>query len=83
MPEQSIDSVVIEISTESNAAAKNLDAVASALGRLNANSRLTRTINNLTKLTAAVRGMNGLESAANSITRISTAIQGLDRKSVV
>lgn len=77
MPEQSIDSVVIEISTESSAAAKNLDAVASALGRLNANSRLTRTINNLTKLTAAVRGMNGLESAANSITRISTAIQGL------
>lgn len=72
-----LSNLIIEVDAEAGSAEKTLDSVASALVRLNSNSRITRTVNNLTKLSTALRSFQGLNASANSITKISYAIKNL------
>lgn len=75
--EVDLSSLIIEIDADASTAGKSLDSVASALSRLSANSRITRTVNNLTKLRIALAGFQSMGSAADSLTRISTAVSKL------
>lgn len=75
--EVDLSSLIIEIDADASTAGKSLDSVASALSRLNANSRITRTVNNLTKLRTALTGFQSIGSAADSLTRVSAAVSKL------
>lgn len=72
-----ISSLFIDIEAASNGADKSIDAVASALARLNANSKITATANRLTKLSSSLRSLQGLNSVGNVLTKVSVAVQKL------
>lgn len=76
MPENNVDisQVTIEVEAEASAAGKNIDSLASALSRLNSNSKLTRIINNLDKLSTTLQKFQGLNASANALTKISVAV---------
>lgn len=76
MAENNVDisQVTIEVEAEASAAGKNIDSLASALSRLNSNSKLTRIINNLDKLSATLQKFQGLNASANALTKISVAV---------
>lgn len=60
----------IEVDANADQAGKGIDSLSAALGRLNANSKLTRVINNLTKLSAALdqlRQVAGVSSGLNQL----------------
>lgn len=59
-----IDSLEIQIQSNSGSAAANIDALAASLGNLNSNANLTKVTNNLTKL-------------ATSLTTLKTALAGM------
>lgn len=76
MAENNVDisQVTIEVGAEASAAGKNIDSLASALSRLNSNSKLTRIINNLDKLSTTLQKFQGLNASANALTKISVAV---------
>lgn len=76
MAENNVDisQVTIEVEAEASAAGKNIDSLASALSRLNSNSKLTRIINNLDKLSTTLQKFQGLNASANALTKISVAV---------
>lgn len=51
--------------------------MASALSRLNSNSRITKTVNSLTKLSTALKAFQGTNATANSLIKIGYALQNL------
>ena len=76
MAENNVDisQVTIEVEAEASAAGKNIDSLASALSRLNSNSKLTRVINNLDKLSTTLQKFQGLNASANALTKISVTV---------
>lgn len=51
--------------------------MASALSRLNSSSRITKTVNSLTKLSTALKAFQGTNATANSLIKIGYALQNL------
>lgn len=72
-----IDSLDIQIKTSAGSSAANIEQLANALGKLKDNSRLTATVNNLTKLKTALDGLKSASSGLQNIERIGTALSGL------
>lgn len=79
MAENNVDisQVTIEVEAEASAAGRSIDSLASALSRLNSNSKLTRIINNLDKLSATLQKFQGLNASANALAKISVAVDKL------
>lgn len=67
----------IEVDASAEQAGKGIDSLSAALGRLNASSKLTRTINNLTSLSSALSKLQGYNSVASTLTRMGNAMQNL------
>lgn len=72
-----ISQISIEVEAEAGSALKNIDALSSTLSRLNANSKLTRTINNMGKLATSLSKFSGLNSSVNTVAKMSLALQKL------
>ena len=72
-----ISQISIEVEAEAGSALKNIDALSSTLSRLNANSKLTRTINNMDKLATSLSKFSGLNSSVNTVAKMSLALQKL------
>lgn len=71
-----IDSLDIQIKTSAGSASANIDELASALGRLKENGKISATVNNLTKLKGALDGLKSVSGLEN-IARIGDALKGL------
>lgn len=72
-----IDSLNIQVSTNAAGAAQNIDRLASSLGKLKSNSKLTVVINNLTRLSQALDGLKGSDSAVGNLEKLESAFSGL------
>lgn len=72
-----IDTLEIMIGTESSGAASNIEALATALGRLRDNSSLTKVTNNLTKLSDALGRLKMNSSGLSALDNIATAVSSL------
>ncbi|WP_406044139.1 hypothetical protein [Succinimonas sp.] len=72
-----IDSLEIQIQTSSTNASSSIRELASALGELKKNSKVTTAINNLNKLSTALRSFTNVPSGASKITALAGAMQQL------
>lgn len=65
-----IDSLQIEIQSNSTSAAQGIDALAVSLGKLKTNGSVGVAVKNLNNLTAALKGMTSVASNANKISTL-------------
>ena len=72
-----LSSLIIEVDAEAKEASKGIDAVASALSRLNASSKLTKVINSITKLSDSLTKLSGATGSVGSLERVVTALNKL------
>ena len=72
-----IDSLDIQISSSAGNSAANIERLADALGKLKANSKLTATVNNLTKLKTALDGLKDVSSGLQNVERIGNSLSKL------
>lgn len=72
-----IDFLDIQITTSAGNSAANIERLANALGKLKANSKITTTVNNLTKLKTALDGLRGVSPGLQNVERIGTALSKL------
>lgn len=75
--ELDLSKLSIEIDADAASAGKNIDALAVSLGRLNENSKLTRTLNNLNKLHTTLSNLKTLSGVDGSVQRVATALSSL------
>ena len=72
-----IDSLDIQISSSAGSSAANIEQLASALGKLKENGKLTTTVNNLTRLKTALDGLKSASSGLQNIESVGKALSGL------
>lgn len=70
-----IDSLDIQITTSAGSSAVNIERLATALGKLKENGKLTTVTNNLTKLSTALDKLNS--SSTSGISKIAQSLSGL------
>ena len=72
-----IDSIQIEIESSSTNAAKGLDDLASALGKLKQNGAFKTVSNNLNNLSSALKNLPNVYQSANSLRTLANSIERL------
>ena len=72
-----IDSLQIEIKSSSTDAAKGIDDLSAALGRLKKNGSFKTVSNNLNNLSGALRNLPNVHSASNSLRTLANSIEKL------
>lgn len=72
-----IDSLSIEIRSNSTGAAQGIDALASSLGKLKANGTISVAVKNLNNLTVALKNMTSASSNASKISSLADAMAKL------
>lgn len=72
-----IDSLEIRIDTSAGSSAVNIERLATALGSLKANSKLTTVVNNLNKLSTALDKLNASSGSLTGINQLATSLQSL------
>lgn len=72
-----IDSLTIEIQSNSSGAAQGIDALAASLGKLKANGSIGVAVKNLNNLTVALKGMTTVTSNANKLSALADAMAKL------
>lgn len=72
-----ISSLDIQIKTSAGSAARNIENLADALGKLNANARVTKVVNSLEKLNTALTNMRTQTSVMSHLTSVSKALSNL------
>ena len=77
MGEVTIDSIQIEIESNSTNASKGLDALAGSLEKLKKNGSFKTVSNNLNNLSAALRNLPNVHSAANALRTLANSIEKL------
>ena len=77
MGEVTIDSIQIEIESNSTNASKGLDALAETLQKLKKNGSFKTVSNNLNNLTTALKNLPNVHSAANALRTLANSIEKL------
>ena len=77
MGEVTIDSIQIEIESNSTNATKGLDALAGSLEKLKKNGSFKAVSTNLNNLSTALRNLPNVHSAANSLRTLANSIEKL------
>lgn len=77
MPEVEISSLSIQVEASAAGASKELDGLASALSRLAANSKVTKTVNALNKLKTALAGLSSASGAVSAVDKLASAMSKL------
>ena len=77
MGEVTIDSIQIEIQSNSTNAAKGLDALAGSLEKLKQNGSFKTVSNNLNNLSAALKNLPNVHSASNALRTLANSIEKL------
>ena len=77
MGEVTIDSIQIEIESNSTSASKGLDALAGSLEKLKKNGSFKTVSTNLNNLSAALKNLPNVHSAANSLRTLANSIEKL------
>ncbi len=77
MGEVTIDSIQIEIESNSTNASKGLDALAGSLEKLKKNGSFKTVSNNLNNLSAALRNLLNVHSAANALRTLANSTEKL------
>ena len=77
MGEITIDSIQIEIESNSTNASKGLDALAGSLEKLKKNGSFKTVSNNLNNLSVALRNLPNVHSAANALRTLANSIERL------
>lgn len=72
-----IDSLQIEISSNSSNAAMEIDKLATSLANLKNQAKITTVINNLNKLSQALAGLKNSSSGLDSLAKIGESLSGL------
>ena len=72
-----IDSLDIQIRSSAGSAANNIDKLATSLGKLRENSKLTTAVNNLTRLKDALNGLTMSASTVGTIKGMAGALKSL------
>lgn len=72
-----IDSLSIEIQSNSNGAAQGIDALAVSLGKLKSSGSISVAVKNLNNLTTALKGMTTVASNANKISALADSMEKL------
>lgn len=72
-----IDSLDIQITSSAGGATQNIEALATALGKLKSTGSLTKVTNNLTKLSGALTALQGSSSGLQSLNSLATALSSL------
>ena len=72
-----IDSIQIEIQSNSNQAAQGIDALAKAMGELKKNGTITTAVKNLKELSSTLRNFTSVASNANKISGVANALRSL------
>lgn len=72
-----IDSLDIQIKSSAGSAASNINELADALGKLNANSKVTKITNSLGKLNTALSSMSGQQSVMSELSALSRSLASL------
>lgn len=82
MNNSTIDALDIQIKTSAGNSADNIMRLAVALGKLKENSKITTTVNNLTKLKTALDGLKDVSSGLKNVERIGdvfSKLQGIGK----
>lgn len=82
MNNSTIDALDIQIKTSAGNSAENIMRLAVALGKLKENSKITTTVNNLTKLKTALDGLKDVSSGLKNVERIGdvfSKLQGIGK----
>lgn len=77
MSDTIIDTLQLEIQTNSTNAAKGIDDLSAALAKLKKNTSLTVAVRNLNNLSAALRGFTSAGSAASTVGSLANSLQSL------
>ncbi len=77
MGEVTIDSIQIEIQSNSTNAAKSLDALAESLEKLKQNGSFKTVSNNLNNLSVALKNLPNVHSASNALRTLANSIEKL------
>ena len=72
-----IDSLDIQIRSSAGSAAKNIEDLASALGRLNANAKVTKVVNSLERLNGTLTNMKSQTSTMSHLSALSKSLASL------
>ena len=72
-----IDSLDIQIRSSAGSAAKNISDLAKALGELNANAKVTKTVNALERLNGALTNMKSQQAVMSHLSALSKSLSGL------
>ena len=72
-----IDSLDIQIRSSAGSAAKNIDDLATALGNLNQNAKVTKIVNSLEKLNTALSNMKGQQAVMSQLSALSKSLASL------
>ena len=74
-----IDSLQIEIQSNSTGAAQGIDALANSLGKLKDNGKFSTAVKNLNNLSAALKGMTTVSSNANKLSALADSVEKLSK----
>lgn len=77
MSDTVIDSLVIEVEHRSNDAAKDIDALATALVKLKSSSKLTTVTNNLSKLSNSLSGLSKNSKGLGNLQALADSLNSL------
>ena len=72
-----IDSLDIQIRSSAGSAAKNIEDLADALSRLNANAKVTKVVNSLERLNGALANMKSQSSVMSHLSALSKSLASL------
>ena len=72
-----IDSLDIQIRSSAGSAAKNIEDLAQALSRLNANAKVTKVVNSLERLNTALVNMKSQSSVMSHLSALSKSLASL------
>ena len=72
-----VDSLDIQIKSSAGSAASNINELADALGKLNANSKVTKITNSLGKLNDALSSMSGQQAVMSNLSALSNSLSSL------
>jgi hypothetical protein len=74
-----IDSLQIEIQSNSAGAVQGIEALAGALGKLKDNGKVSTAVKNLNNLSAALKGMTTVSSNANKLSALADSVDRLSK----
>lgn len=77
MADVDISALSIKVEASAAQAESSIDGLAAALGRLNTNSKLTKTINSLENFKASIAKLTGLSAATSGLNSFANAFSGL------